>query len=53
MAIKTKKKVYLEYKYPEGHWQVYDWTQVISWANSQFDQMVREHPGAQYRRVSR
>jgi hypothetical protein len=54
MAIKTKKKIYLEYRYDRGDpWKVYDWTQVYSWANSQFDQMMRDHPGAEYRKITK
>lgn len=51
MAVKTKKKIYLEYRYfKEDPWRVYDWTQVYSWADSQYEQMIKDHPGAEYRR---
>lgn len=47
------KKIYLEYKYPEQPWKIYDWTQVKSWAETQENRMIREHPDAQHRKVSR
>lgn len=51
MAVKTKKKIYLEYRYHKDEaWKVYDWTQVYSWADSQFRQMVKDYPGAEYRK---
>lgn len=51
MAVKTKKKIYLEYRYHSDEpWKLYDWTQVYSWADSQELQMKRDFPGAQYRR---
>lgn len=50
MATKTKKKIYLEYKYPERHWQLYDQTQVYAWADTSERQMKLDFPGAEYRR---
>lgn len=45
-----KKKIALEYKYQDQPWQEYDWTQVLSWAETQEQRMMQEKPGAKYRR---
>jgi len=45
-----REKVYLEFKYPSGPWQVYDWSMVLPWLEVQEQRMIQEHPGAEYRR---
>ena len=45
----ARARIYIEYKYPEEPWTVYDWTQVPVWANTQMSRMVDEHPKAQHR----
>lgn len=49
----VKKKIVLQYKYPEQPWQDYDWTQVLAWAETQEKRMIQEHPGATYRRTTK
>lgn len=52
MAKKTTW--YLEYRYyKEDHWTVYDHTQVDTWADTQYERMQKDHPGAEYRKVPR
>lgn len=46
----SKKRIVLEYKYPEKGWVLYDWTQVQKWADTQEQRMIQENPGAKYRR---
>lgn len=45
----TKPFILIEYKYPDRHWVEYDRTQVVSWANTQFERMKEEYPDAEYR----
>lgn len=51
MATRTKKRIYLEYRYhKEDPWVVYDWTQIERHADSLAENMRKEFPGAEYRR---
>lgn len=45
-----KKRIFIEYKYPEQPWKQYDWTMVSSWADAQMERMIKEHPAALHRR---
>jgi hypothetical protein len=46
----SKGKIYLEYKYPDQPWVVFDSTQVAAWAGEQEKRMLLEHPDAKHRR---
>lgn len=45
-----KGKIYLEFKYPDEPWVVFDFTQVPAWAEEQERRMVLAHPDAKHRR---
>lgn len=45
----ARKKFYIEYKYPGEHWNVYDTTSVLNWAEMQEIRAKREHPDAEVR----
>lgn len=54
MPTRSKKKIYLEYRYhKEDPWKVYDWTQIEKYADSLDKNMRIEFPGAEYRKVPR
>ncbi len=44
-----KRKMFLEFKYDGGPWELYDSTTVSAWAAEQFQRMSRDHPAATHR----
>lgn len=48
---KYTKEIKLQYKYPGSPWVDYDKTKVEYWANVQFQRMIVDYPGAEYRKI--
>jgi hypothetical protein len=44
-----RAKMFIEYKYPERPWTLYDETMDREWAQLQFQRVKIDHPGADYR----
>jgi hypothetical protein len=44
-----KRKLFVEFKYEGGAWELFDWTTVPSWAEEQEQRAKREHPMAKHR----
>lgn len=52
--MSAKNKTYLQYRYDKSEaWKVYDWTQVERRVQALWDDMLREHPNAEHRKVSK
>lgn len=48
--MRHKGKIVIEYKYPDMPWVVYDWTQIMTWADALEQNVKQDYPNAIYRR---
>lgn len=48
--MRHKEKIFIEFKYQDKPWVLYDWTQVPNWADALEQNVRKDHPNAIYRR---